>query len=78
NTATIEDMVGPSHSLEATHDESLHDEDDKEVNLGNILNFYTVPTTPHTRIHINHLLTNVIGDILSPVQTRRMKEPASE
>ncbi|GKE79713.1 putative ribonuclease H-like domain-containing protein, partial [Tanacetum coccineum] len=78
NTATPEDMVGPSYSLEAPYIESLHEEDDIEVDLGNILKSYTVPTTPHTRIHINHPLTNVIGDIQSSVQTRRMKEPASE
>ncbi|GJW01632.1 putative ribonuclease H-like domain-containing protein [Tanacetum coccineum] len=78
NTATSKDMVGPSHSLEATHDKSLHDADNTEADLGNILDSYTVPTTPHTRIHLNHPLTNVIGDILSPVQTRRMKELAFE
>ncbi|GJS10313.1 retrovirus-related pol polyprotein from transposon TNT 1-94 [Tanacetum coccineum] len=73
NTATIEDMVGPSHSLE-----SLHDEDDTEVDLGNILNFYTVPTTPHTRIHINHPLTNVIGDILSPEEPKRISKALTD
>ncbi|GKE80909.1 putative ribonuclease H-like domain-containing protein, partial [Tanacetum coccineum] len=78
NTATPEDMVGPSYTLEATHDESLHDEDDTKVDLGNILNSYIVPTTPHIRIYINHPLTNVIGDIQSSIQTRRMKEPANE
>ncbi|GJS90417.1 hypothetical protein Tco_0773053 [Tanacetum coccineum] len=78
NTATPEDMVGPSYTLETTHDEFLHNEDDTKVDLGNILNSYIVPTTPHTRIHINHPLTNVISDIQSSVQTRRMKEPASE
>ncbi|GJV40196.1 putative ribonuclease H-like domain-containing protein [Tanacetum coccineum] len=78
NSATPEDMVGPSHSLEAPNNESLHDEYDTEVDLGNILNSYSVPNTPHTRTHINHPLTNVIGDIQSSVQTRRMKEPAPE
>ncbi|GKD07838.1 hypothetical protein Tco_1187523 [Tanacetum coccineum] len=78
NTATTKDMVGPSYSLEAPHVESLHDENDTKVDLGNILKSYAVPTTPYTRIHINHPLTNVIGDIQSSVQIRRMKEPASE
>ncbi|GKE44847.1 retrovirus-related pol polyprotein from transposon TNT 1-94, partial [Tanacetum coccineum] len=78
NTATPEDMVGPSHSLEATHDEFFHDVDDTAVDLGNILNSYIVSTTPHTRIHINHPLTNVISDIQSPVQTRKIKEPTSK
>ncbi|GKD30175.1 putative ribonuclease H-like domain-containing protein, partial [Tanacetum coccineum] len=33
-------MVGPSHSLEATHDEFFNDEDEPDVGLGNIPNFY--------------------------------------
>ncbi|GKG01579.1 hypothetical protein Tco_0306284, partial [Tanacetum coccineum] len=78
NTATPEDMVGPSHSLKATHNEFFNDEDEPDVGLGNIPNSYAVPTTLHTRIHINHPLTNVIGDIQSPVLTRRMKEPNPE
>ncbi|GJX53103.1 putative ribonuclease H-like domain-containing protein, partial [Tanacetum coccineum] len=78
NTATPEDMMGPSHSLEATHDEFFNDEDEPDVGLGNIPNSYAVPTTQHIRIHINHQLTNVIGDIQSPIQTRRMKEPNPE
>ncbi|GJY75281.1 hypothetical protein Tco_0480397 [Tanacetum coccineum] len=56
-----------------------------EVNLGNIPEYYTVPTTlfkvpttPHTRVHINHPLSNVIRNIQSSVQARRMKEPANE
>ncbi|GKC36510.1 hypothetical protein Tco_1048894 [Tanacetum coccineum] len=65
NTATSEDMVGPSHSLEATHDEFFNNEDEPYVDLGNIPNSYAVSTTLHTRIHINHPLTNVIGDIQS-------------
>ncbi|GKD01663.1 retrovirus-related pol polyprotein from transposon TNT 1-94, partial [Tanacetum coccineum] len=60
----------------ATHAEFFNDEDEPNVDLGNIPIYYAVPTTPHKRIHINHPLTNVIGDIQSSVQTRRMKEPA--
>ncbi|GJV41489.1 putative ribonuclease H-like domain-containing protein [Tanacetum coccineum] len=43
--------MGPSHTLEP------------EVDLGNIPNSYTVPTTPNTRIHKDHPIKNVIGDI---------------
>ncbi|GKD07212.1 putative ribonuclease H-like domain-containing protein [Tanacetum coccineum] len=78
NTTTPEDMVGSSHSLEATHDEFFNDKDEPNVDLGNIPNSYAVPTTPHTRIHINHPFTNVIGNIQSSAQTRRMKEPVPE
>ncbi|GKC63313.1 hypothetical protein Tco_1095911, partial [Tanacetum coccineum] len=40
NTTTPEDMVGPSYTVEVTHDESLHNEDDTEVDVGNILKSY--------------------------------------
>ncbi|GJT68809.1 putative ribonuclease H-like domain-containing protein [Tanacetum coccineum] len=55
--------MGASHTLEATHVEFFSDEDEPEVYLGNILNSYTVPTTPNTRIHKDHPITNVIGDV---------------
>ncbi|GKE27716.1 putative ribonuclease H-like domain-containing protein, partial [Tanacetum coccineum] len=58
--------MGPSHTLEP------------EVDLGNIPNSYTVPTTPNTRIHKDHPIKNVIGDVKSSVQTRRMIKPTSK
>ncbi|GJT80889.1 putative ribonuclease H-like domain-containing protein [Tanacetum coccineum] len=72
NTATPEDLVGPSHASEDTQVE------DQEVELGNIPQSYAVPTTPHTRIHKDHPLEHVIGDVQSSVQTRRMKTSYSE
>ncbi|GJU90043.1 putative ribonuclease H-like domain-containing protein [Tanacetum coccineum] len=75
-----EDMftMGVSSTLEATHIESFSDEDEPEVDLGNITSSYTVPTTPNTRIHKDHPIDNVIGDVKSSVQTRRMTKPTSE
>ncbi|GJR10584.1 putative ribonuclease H-like domain-containing protein [Tanacetum coccineum] len=70
--------MGASHTLEATHVEFFSDEDEPEVDLGNITNSYTVPTTPNTRIHKDHPIENVIGDVKSSVQTRRMTKPTSE
>ncbi|GJQ95542.1 putative ribonuclease H-like domain-containing protein [Tanacetum coccineum] len=70
--------IGASHTLEATHVEFFSDEDKPKVDLGNILNSYTVPTTPNTRIHKDHPITNVIGDVKSSIQTRRMTKPTSE
>ncbi|GJT07009.1 putative ribonuclease H-like domain-containing protein [Tanacetum coccineum] len=70
--------MGASHTLEATHVEFFSDEDEPEVNLGNIINSYTVPTTPNTRIHKDHPIKNVIGDVKSTVQTRRMIKPTSK
>ncbi|GKE07292.1 putative ribonuclease H-like domain-containing protein [Tanacetum coccineum] len=70
--------MGASHTLEATHVGFLSDKDEPEVDLGNILNSYTVPTTPNIRIHKDHPIKNVIGDVKSSVQTRRMTKPTSE
>ncbi|GJV64139.1 putative ribonuclease H-like domain-containing protein [Tanacetum coccineum] len=70
--------MGASHILEATHVEFFSDEDEPEVDLGNITNSYTIPTTPNTRIHKNHPIKNVIGDVKSFVQTRRMTKPTYE
>ncbi|GJZ11737.1 putative ribonuclease H-like domain-containing protein [Tanacetum coccineum] len=68
--------MGASHTLEDTHVEFFSDEDEPEVDLGNILNSYTVPTTLNTRIHKDHPFINVIGDVKSSIQTRRI-EPKS-
>ncbi|GJS72474.1 putative ribonuclease H-like domain-containing protein [Tanacetum coccineum] len=72
NTATPEDLVGPSPATEDTQVE------DQEIELGNIPQSYAVPNTPHTRIHKDHPIEHVIGDVQSSVQTRRMKTSYSE
>ncbi|GKB97865.1 putative ribonuclease H-like domain-containing protein, partial [Tanacetum coccineum] len=86
NTASSYDLdspkdmftMGASHTLEATHVEFFSDEDELEVDLGNITNSYTVPTTPNTRIHKDHPIKNVIDDVKLTVHTRRMIKPTSE
>ncbi|GKD89076.1 putative ribonuclease H-like domain-containing protein, partial [Tanacetum coccineum] len=70
--------LGASHTLEATHVEFFSDEDEPKVDLGNITNSYTVPTTPNTRIHKDRLIKNMIGDVKSSIQTRRMTKSTSE
>ncbi|GKD38934.1 hypothetical protein Tco_1259141 [Tanacetum coccineum] len=70
--------MGASHTLKATHVEFFSDKDEPEVDLGNILNSYTVSTTPNTRIHKDHPINNVIGDVKSSVQTRRMTKSTSK
>ncbi|GKE34746.1 hypothetical protein Tco_1454068, partial [Tanacetum coccineum] len=72
NIATPEDLVGPSPASEDSQVE------DQEIELGNIPQSYAVPTTPHTRIHKDHPIEHVIGDVQSSVQTRRMKTSYSE
>ncbi|GKB57567.1 putative ribonuclease H-like domain-containing protein [Tanacetum coccineum] len=67
NTASSNDQDSPkdmfklraSHTLEATHVEFFSDEGEPEVDLGNITNSYTVPTTPNTRIHKDHPIKNI-------------------
>ncbi|GKD69204.1 putative ribonuclease H-like domain-containing protein, partial [Tanacetum coccineum] len=60
-------IMGASHTLKATHVEFFSDEDEPKVDLGNITNSYTVLTTPNIRIHKNHPIENVIGDVKSSV-----------
>ncbi|GJY72679.1 putative ribonuclease H-like domain-containing protein [Tanacetum coccineum] len=70
--------MGVSPTLEATHIEFFSYEDELEVDLGNITNSYTVLTTPNTRIYKDHPIDNVIGDVKSSVQTRKMTKPTFE
>ncbi|GJY33306.1 putative ribonuclease H-like domain-containing protein [Tanacetum coccineum] len=86
NTASSNDQYSPkdmfkmgaSHTLKATPVEFFSDEDEPEVDLGNIINSYIVPTTPNTRIHKDHPIENVIGDVKISIQTRRMTKPTFE
>ncbi|GKF70563.1 putative ribonuclease H-like domain-containing protein, partial [Tanacetum coccineum] len=65
-------LVGPSHASEDTRVV------DQEIELGNIPQSYAVPTTPHIRIHKDHPIDHVIGDVQSSIQTRRMTTSYSE
>ncbi|GJY84442.1 putative ribonuclease H-like domain-containing protein [Tanacetum coccineum] len=58
--------------------EFFSDEDEPKVDSGNITNSYTVPTTPNTRIHKDHPIKNVIENVKSSIQTRRMTKSTSE
>ncbi|GJY52163.1 ribonuclease H-like domain-containing protein [Tanacetum coccineum] len=55
-------------TFEATYEDFFSDEAD----MTNITNSYTVLTTPNTRIHKDQSLKNVIGDVQSGVQTKKM------
>ncbi|GJR00674.1 putative ribonuclease H-like domain-containing protein [Tanacetum coccineum] len=52
--------------------------DETEMDMSNLNASYHVPTTPNTRIHKDHSLDHVIGDIQSGVQTRGMTKTANE
>ncbi|GJR21913.1 putative ribonuclease H-like domain-containing protein, partial [Tanacetum coccineum] len=72
NTATSEGLMGPIPTTEDSQEE------DQGIDLGNLSPSYAVSTTPHTRIHKDHPIDHVIGDVQSSVQTRRMTTSYSE
>ncbi|GJW79503.1 putative ribonuclease H-like domain-containing protein [Tanacetum coccineum] len=74
NMSPLEDNA----TLEATYDDFFSAEADMrslneiEVDMSNITNTYPIPSIPNIRIHKDHSLDHVIGDVQSGVQTRRM------
>ncbi|GKA78192.1 putative ribonuclease H-like domain-containing protein [Tanacetum coccineum] len=80
NTGSLNiDTISPTTTtapLEATHADFFSDE--TEVDMSNITTTYLVPSTPNTRIHKDHLLDHVIGDVQSGVQIRRMTKTTNE
>ncbi|GKA19438.1 putative ribonuclease H-like domain-containing protein [Tanacetum coccineum] len=62
NINTVSPTV-PTAQLESTYDEFFVDE--SELDLSNITTIYPVPTTPNTRIHKDHSLDHVLGDVQS-------------
>ncbi|GKF61954.1 hypothetical protein Tco_0182008 [Tanacetum coccineum] len=60
---TISDIFSLRDNVtsEATHADLFGDE--TEMDMSNLNASYQVPTTPNTRIHKDHLLDHVIGDI---------------
>ncbi|GJW37448.1 putative ribonuclease H-like domain-containing protein [Tanacetum coccineum] len=62
--------LGDNATLEATHGDFFGDE--IEVDMSNITITYPIPSTPNTRIHKDHSLDYVTGDVQSGAQTRRM------
>ncbi|GKB80131.1 putative ribonuclease H-like domain-containing protein [Tanacetum coccineum] len=73
NTTSLTVTTAP---LEATHADFFGDE--IELNISNIITTYPVPTTPNIRIHKNHSLDHVIGDVQSGVQTRNMTKTVNK
>ncbi|GJS65737.1 putative ribonuclease H-like domain-containing protein [Tanacetum coccineum] len=53
-------------------------EDETEVDMSNISTTYPVLSTQNTIIHKDHSLDNVIGDVQSSVQTRRMTKTIND
>ncbi|GJV71374.1 putative ribonuclease H-like domain-containing protein [Tanacetum coccineum] len=61
---------------ETTHGDCFKDE--IEVDMSNISTTYPVPSTPNTRIHKEHSLDNVIGNVQFSVQTRRTTKTTND
>ncbi|GKG34409.1 hypothetical protein Tco_0437105, partial [Tanacetum coccineum] len=66
----------PTAPLKATHTDFFGN--DTEVDMSNITTTYPVHSTPNTRIHKDHSLDHVIGNVKSGVQTRRMTRTTNE
>ncbi|GJS16083.1 putative ribonuclease H-like domain-containing protein [Tanacetum coccineum] len=62
--------------LKATHADFFGDE--TEIDMSNITTTYLVPSTLNTRIHKDHSLDHVIGDVQSGVLTRRMTKTTNK
>ncbi|GJX23866.1 retrovirus-related pol polyprotein from transposon TNT 1-94 [Tanacetum coccineum] len=73
---TEPDMFSLEDNVTATHADFFGDE--TEVDMSNITTTYPVPSTPNTRIHKDHSLDHVIGDIQSGVLTRKMTKTTNE
>ncbi|GJV14275.1 putative ribonuclease H-like domain-containing protein [Tanacetum coccineum] len=73
---TKPDMFSLEDNATATHADFFGNE--TEVDMSNITTTYPVPSTPNTRIHKDHLLDHVIGDIQSSVLTRIMTKTTNE
>ncbi|GJX51973.1 putative ribonuclease H-like domain-containing protein [Tanacetum coccineum] len=57
NPATSEGLMGPFPTTEDSQEE------DQGIDLGNLSPSYAVSSTPHTRIHKDHPIDHVIGDV---------------
>ncbi|GJV40154.1 putative ribonuclease H-like domain-containing protein [Tanacetum coccineum] len=75
--AQLQDQDG-THDDCSFQDDGIDDHQGREIELGNISPSYEVSSTPHTRIHKDHPIDHVIGDVQSSVQTRRMTTSYSE
>ncbi|GJX61945.1 ribonuclease H-like domain-containing protein [Tanacetum coccineum] len=78
NTGSLElNVVGPSVSTDSPYEEDSTEEE-PEVDLGKHSNSLLFTSTSTIRILKIIKVSNVIGDVQSTVQTRRMLKPTSE
>ncbi|GKE75610.1 putative ribonuclease H-like domain-containing protein, partial [Tanacetum coccineum] len=78
NTGSLElNVVVPSVSTASSNEED-DTKEEPEVDLGNITNSYIVPTTPNTRIHKDHPIDNVIGEVQSIIEPTSIAKALSD
>ncbi|GJU61131.1 hypothetical protein Tco_1238897 [Tanacetum coccineum] len=64
NTGSLKlNVVVPTVKYYSSPNEEDITKEEPEVDLGDIKNSYIVPTTSNTRIHKDHLIDNVIGEV---------------
>ncbi|GJY76002.1 putative ribonuclease H-like domain-containing protein [Tanacetum coccineum] len=73
---TEPDMFSLEDNATATHANFFDDE--TKLDMSNITITYPIPSTPNIRIHKDHSLDHVIGDIQSGVMTRRITKTTNE
>nr|GEZ31479.1 hypothetical protein [Tanacetum cinerariifolium] len=86
NSTNTFSAVGPSNAAASpTHGKSSYitysdDEDDvgAEANFNNLETSITVSPIPTTRVHKDHLVTQIIGDLSSATKTRSMTRVAKD
>ncbi|GJT69554.1 putative ribonuclease H-like domain-containing protein [Tanacetum coccineum] len=77
NTASANLRTGSLH-INTDSPTVLTTSDETEIDMSKLNALYHVPTTPNTRIHKDHSLDHVIGDIHSGVQTKGMTKTTNE
>ncbi|GJT89958.1 putative ribonuclease H-like domain-containing protein [Tanacetum coccineum] len=78
NTGSLKlNDVGPSTSTVRSNEED-NTEEEPEVDLGNITNSYIVPNTANTRIHKDHPIGNVIGEVQSTIEPTSIAKALSD
>ncbi|GJX79513.1 hypothetical protein Tco_0327662, partial [Tanacetum coccineum] len=86
NTASLYDQdspkdmftMGASHTLEATHVEFFSDEDEPEVDLGNITKFLYSSNHSQYKNSNDHPIENVIGDVKSSTEPTSIAKALSD
>nr|GEU30683.1 hypothetical protein [Tanacetum cinerariifolium] len=81
NSTNTFSVAGPSNAVVKLEDITYSDDEydvDAEADFNNLETSITVSPIPTTRVHKDHLVTQVIGDLSSATQTRSMSSVAKD